>query len=282
MSPPRPHVDVLVPTCERPAALATVLVGLAGQLGPPFRLVVSDQSRTTAGVDAAEPAAVLRVLRHRGVPVELHRGRPRRGIAEQRAFLLSRVETPFALFLDDDVLLEPDTLDRLHRAITRLGCGFVGAAPQGLSHLGDVRPDDHRGYEPWTEPVVPERVRKGTLAWERWRLHSAANLAHLAAARPPPGGGFEAYKIAWVAGCVLYRADALRAVGGFDFWRRLPPNLRGEDVAVQLRIMERFGGAGILPSGAYHLELPTTLADRGVDAYAEVIEAADVLEREAG
>jgi len=26
--------------------------------------------------------------------------------------------------------------------------------------------------------------------------------------------------------------------------------------------MARFGGAGILPSGAYHLESPTTLPDR--------------------
>lgn len=31
--------------------------------------------------------------------------------------------------------------------------------------------------------------------------------------------------------------------------------------------MERFGGAGILPSGAVHLEAPTTVPVRDVDAF---------------
>jgi hypothetical protein len=30
--------------------------------------------------------------------------------------------------------------------------------------------------------------------------------------------------------------------------------------------MERYGGAGILPSGAVHLESPTTVPDRSTDA----------------
>jgi hypothetical protein len=30
--------------------------------------------------------------------------------------------------------------------------------------------------------------------------------------------------------------------------------------------MERFGGAGLFPSGAYHLELPTTFPNRTHDA----------------
>jgi hypothetical protein len=34
----------------------------------------------------------------------------------------------------------------------------------------------------------------------------------------------------------------------------------------QLRVMERFGGAGIIPSGAVHLEAPTTVVDRSTEA----------------
>lgn len=34
----------------------------------------------------------------------------------------------------------------------------------------------------------------------------------------------------------------------------------------QQRVMARRGGAGILPSGAYHLDAPTTVTDRRVDA----------------
>ena len=58
----------------------------------------------------------------------------------------------------------------------------------------------------------------------------------------------------------------LDAVGGFDFWRELPPEHAGEDVLAQQRVMARAGGAGILPSGAVHLEAPTTVPDRSVQA----------------
>ena len=113
-------VDVLVPTKDRPVELAATLAGLAAQAGtggPSFRVVVSDQSGPDDGgaapddggasFDTASAAAMVRVLRHRGVPVELHRHLPRRGIAEQRAFLLSCARADAVLFLDDDVWLEP-------------------------------------------------------------------------------------------------------------------------------------------------------------------------------
>ncbi|MND05479.1 hypothetical protein D3C83_262960 [compost metagenome] len=65
---------------------------------------------------------------------------------------------------------------------------------------------------------------------------------------------------------MLFDTDKLRAAGGFDFWRQLPPDHCGEDVLAQLRVMERYGGCGIIPSGAYHMELSTTLPRRDVDA----------------
>ena len=72
---------------------------------------------------------------------------------------------------------------------------------------------------------------------------------------------------------MLYRRDALLDCGGFEFWRELPPGHAGEDVVAQLKVMERYGGAGILPSGAVHLESPTTVTDRST-------EASDVILRE--
>lgn len=91
---------------------------------------------------------------------------------------------------------------------------------------------------------------------------NAANLHHLAARVL----GKRTYRVAWIGGCVLYDVSCLRAVGGFSFWRELPKNHCGEDVLAQLRVMARFGGCGLLPSRAYHQELPTTVAERGVDA----------------
>ena len=54
--------------------------------------------------------------------------------------------------------------------------------------------------------------------------------------------------------------------GGFSFWRQLPQEHSGEDVLAQMRVMERFGGCGLFPSGVYHQELPTTVPHRDADA----------------
>lgn len=263
--PDAPVVDVLLPTAGRRAELATTLAGLAAQDGPSFRVTISDQSDD--GVAEHEPAvlAMLRVLGAQGRAARVLRHLPRRGLAEQRAFLLGQATADHVLFLDDDVWLEPGALHRMHDAITELGCGFVGQAVQGLSYLNDRRPHEQAPFERWHGGVLPERLRAGGPGTERWTLHNAANLTHVAAGEDL-GDGWLPYHVAWIGGCVLYRTAALRATGGFDFWRDLPANVGGEDVAAQWRLMERFGGAGLLPSGAVHLEAPTTIPDRGIDA----------------
>jgi hypothetical protein len=40
----------------------------------------------------------------------------------------------------------------------------------------------------------------------------------------------------------------------------------GEDVLAELRVMARYGGCGLAPSGAYHQDLVTTVPDRICDA----------------
>jgi GT2 family glycosyltransferase len=267
-----PVIDVLVPTSGRIAELAVVLAGLAAQDAPVFRLTVSDQSDDHAMAEAPAVQAMLRVLTAQGREVRVLQHLPRRGIAEHRAFLLAQSTAPYVLFLDDDVWPEPGLLATLHHAIEDLGCGVVGAAQQGLSFLGDERPQEQAPFSAWTDGVAPERLRKDSPGTERWTLHNAANLTHIAAKTALPDSGWLPYRVAWLAGCVLYRRSALEAVGGFEFWRDLGENVGGEDVAAQWKVMERFGGAGVLPSGAVHLESPTTIPDRGVDAAHAVFE----------
>jgi GT2 family glycosyltransferase len=262
---PARGLDVLVPTRDRPVELAATLAGLAAQEHP-FGLVVSDQSDGPASFDTPPAQTLLRALRATGHPVRTVRHRPRRGLAEHRASLLARSTARYVLFLDDDVWLEPGVLARLHEAIQALGCGLVGAAVQGLSYLDDHRPAELAPFERWTGSVEPERIEPGTPSWERWTLHNAANPVHLAQEHLRPGERWMAYKIAWVGGCVLYDRRVLDAVGGFDFWTELPETHCGEDVLAQQRVMAAAGGAGILPSGAYHLESPTTVPDRTVQA----------------
>ncbi|MHA7238423.1 glycosyltransferase family A protein [Arthrobacter sp. TMS1-12-1] len=267
-----PELDVLIPTAGRPAELAVTLAGLAAQDGA-FRVTVSDQTDGEAA-SFEQPAvrAMVRVLEAQGRPVRLGRHVPRRGLAEHRNHLLGLAAAPLVLFLDDDVWLEPGTLDRMSRALRVAGCGFVGSAVQGLSYLDDHRPDERSELALWPDDAVrPERIRSGAEGFARWPLHNAANLAHAAADLAIPPGGWRLYRVAWVGGCVLFDRAALVDCGGFDFWDQLPPGHAGEDVAAQWRVMERYGGAGIIPSGAVHLEAPTTVPDRGTDAAREIL-----------
>jgi glycosyltransferase involved in cell wall biosynthesis len=258
-------LDVLIPTFERPAALAVTLASLCSQSCFPFRVVISDQSEQDAALQAGEVQAAIRVLRAHGVTVELHRHLPRRGLAEQRQFLLDQAAAPYALFLDDDLILEPWVLQQLLDAIGRERCGFVGSAVLGLSYLHDVRPAE-QAISFWDGPVQPETVTPGSSAWARHKLHNAANLLHVQRRLRLTPEGTRSYRVAWVGGCVLYDTAKLRAAGGFGFWPDLPVQHSGEDVLAQLRVMARDGGCGLIPSGVYHQELPTTVEDRRVDA----------------
>jgi GT2 family glycosyltransferase len=258
-------VQVLVPTCDRTAELATTLSGLAAQTDGDFDLIISDQGSESAS-DAPAVRAMVGVLRAQGREVRLERHLPRRGLAEQREFLLSMASAPEVLYLDDDVWLEPRMVTRLHRALESSGCGFVGAAVQGLSYLDDRRPHETVMFEVWDERPAPETVRPGSAGFERFQLHNAANLVHLAADLDIPEGGWRLYKVAWVGGCVLFDRERLVSVGGFSFWSQLPPAHAGEDAVAQARVMAAYGGAGLIPSGAVHLEAPTTVPDRETEA----------------
>ncbi len=260
-----PTVDVLVPTFERPTALAVTLASLIGQTFTDFRVVVSDQSERGNPLETGEVQAVVRVLRLHGHAVTLLRHLPRRGLAEHRQFLLDQARAPYVLFLDDDVILAPDLIARLLRAMREQRCGFVGSAVVGLAYEQVVRPHEE-AIEFWEGPVQPEEVRPDSPAWERHRLHNACNLLHVARRLGITPERQRLYKVAWVGGCVLYDTAKLRAAGGFSYWPELPLEHCGEDVLTQLRVMARFGGCGVIPSGAFHQDLPTTVPDRRIDA----------------
>lgn len=263
-------VDVAIPTYRRPGPLAVTLACLVGQTHPAFSVVVADQTEELDVADVAEVRAVVSVLRHLGHPVTVHKHLPRRGLAEQRHFLLEHVAAPYVLFLDDDVILEADVLERLVAAITRERCGFVGCFVNAPSAVRSAKPVDEPPadlhLELWEGPVRPEAVAPGGPGWDRSRVHFAAYLHRLGQRLGLTREGERLYKVAWVGGCVLFDAEKLRAAGGFSFWQQLPSEHCGEDVLAQLRVMAAYGGAGLAPSGAWHQEVPTTTPNRDLDA----------------
>jgi hypothetical protein len=166
-----------------------------------------------------------------------HRRLPGRGIAEHRQYLLERSNSYYVLYLDDDLILERDLVERLMRAMSEKRCGFVGSAPAGLSCPDDERPLQ-QGIELREGPVVPDSPERGRTC-----------------------------QVAWNDACILYDADKLREAGGFRFRQALPTGHCGEDVLIHARLLERYGGFGIIPPGVYHQELPATIS--GETAHAE-------------
>ncbi|HSJ59228.1 MAG TPA: glycosyltransferase family A protein [Anaerolineae bacterium] len=263
-------VDVLIPTCSRPAALAVTLTCLATHEFRDFRVIVSDQTEHADVADSMEVQAAARVLDLHGSPVTFLKNLPRRGMAQQRQFLLDQATAPYALFVDDDLILEPWLIGMMVGALREENqnggsAGFCGCAVIGLSYLNDVRPAE-QDVELWAGPVQPEVVRPGTPAWERWPLHNAANTFHVQQSLGATPDRPIKYKVAWVGGCALFDTAKLRDCGGYDFWDRLVADHAGEDVLAQQRVMARYGGFGVMPSGVYHQELPTNVPVRTEDA----------------
>lgn len=271
-------VDVLIPTYQRKTGLAVVLTSLLGQTFTDFNVIISDQtSEDQAYLESIEIQTLVRALRWHGHEVALYRHLPARGLAEQRNFLLMQSNAPYVHYLDDDVLLDPPVMRRMLDVLRSEGCGFVGCPATGLGYLHDVRPHQQK-IELWDGPVLAEHFDSHTIPWERHLINNAANPLHLEQQLVREEQTVR-YKIAWVGGAnVLYDRAKLLSVGGFSWWERLPREHAGEEVVVQFLLLNAYGGCGILPSGTYHLGLPTTVEDRRCNA----TELFDELARECG
>jgi hypothetical protein len=257
------RITVLIPSYNRPATLAVTLTGLCFQRCQDFTVVISDQSDTPVYQDSSVQTAI-RLLEKKGHPVQQRVSLPRRGLAHQRQFLLDAVASPYCLYLDDDVLLEPFVVGNMLYALEEERIGFVGQALIGLSYRNDYRPHE-QVIELWEGPVEPELVTPQHASWQRHVLHNAANILHVQEKLQLTPHTPKKYKVAWVGGCVLYDAQKLGETGGFKFWTEVPREHAGEDVLAQLRVMKRYGGCGLLPSGAYHQEALTTITNRKFD-----------------
>ena len=230
--------DILLPTCNRLASLVMTLGGVAAQTARDLRVIVADQSERPVADDPVVET-LGRVIEERGGFVEWHHRPPLHGIAEQRDFLLRQATADTVLYLDDDVLMESWVLERLPAILDDERCAFVGAFPAGLSHRHDRRPEQ-QPIDYWQGPVLPEMVEPESAEWERWQLHRAANLYHVAQSLPPGHGG--ATRSPGSRPASFTTAASWRRWGDSPSGPRLPRYHSGEEVLVQNLLMRRWGG----------------------------------------
>jgi glycosyltransferase involved in cell wall biosynthesis len=254
-------LDVLIPTYNRPGALSVTLTSLYFQDYKNFNIVISEQGESDPSFDCKEIKTLIRAFQLRGQRVSVFLNLPIRGMAQQRQFLLDKADARYVLFLDDDLIVENFVIGSLVHAMESEQCGFVGTGTIGLNYIDDDRPHEQK-IEFWDGKVEAERIIPQSEKWFRYRIHSAANLYHIQKKFHITPVRRKKYKLAWASACVLFDREKLVQCGGFDFWKDIPPEHCGEDVAAQLRVMDKFGGCGILPCGVYHQELETTVPNR--------------------
>lgn len=263
-------INVLIPTYNRLKALGITLTSLYFQTFTNFNIIIADQSDNNGLLQDQSLQTLIFLLQKKGHEVKVCKNLPPRGMAQQRQFLLDQVTAPYCLYLDDDLVLDNYVIGNMLHVLEKEKIGFVGCAVIGMSYQNDVRPHQQH-IELWNGSVQPETVKPKTPEWERYKLHNAANLLHVQEKFKASPDNPITYKVAWVGGCVLYDTEKLKDVGGFNFWNELPEKHCGEDVLAQLRVMKKYGGCGIMPSGVYHQELETTIPDRKTNA-PEVLE----------
>lgn len=200
-----PLVTVSVVTGSSAGDLRGALRSLPGACArTPRRVAVIDNQ---ASFDAPRVAAET------GVAVEVIRNSRRQGFGANHNQVLSRLATPYALVMNDDIELGEGCVDRMVDFMERTNdAGAVGCA----LHSGGWASPPTDGGGAVDGAVSP--ALKLLLAVVTHRLGIPVGLEDLAQwrdrAAPAPAAP---RALDYVSGaCCLLRADALRVVGGFD------------------------------------------------------------------
>jgi glycosyltransferase involved in cell wall biosynthesis len=187
--PREPDITVVVPTFNRRSLLEETVASVLRQTARSWELIV---------VDDASTDDTPRWLGSLNDPnVRWYRQETNRGESAARNLGLRESRAPFVLFLDDDDLLRPAALERLHRRLLRRPdvIGVVGAV-MGFDSSGARRKITHT-YRSIESEVWPE-VLLG------WRPLTGASLLRKEVV--VGGGGFD---------------EEIRAAEDEEMWLRL-------------------------------------------------------------
>ncbi|MFJ7998432.1 glycosyltransferase family 2 protein [Streptomyces sp. NPDC096310] len=182
---------VVVATRERAGRLARALDSLLAQDHPDFRVLVVDNApATTATRD-------LVASRYAGRVDYAHEPRPGLAVAHNRGVAAADRAAPVLAFTDDDVIADPHWLSALtapFAADPRIGCTTGLILPARLTTPAQILLESHGGFAKGLAP----------------RLYDPAAPPADEPLFPFAAGSFGS------GANMAFRADVLRAVGGFD------------------------------------------------------------------
>ncbi|MEW1718667.1 glycosyltransferase [Streptomyces sp. NPDC093109] len=191
-TPQLPRTTVVVATRERAGQLARALDSLLAQDHPDFRVLVVDNAPvTTATRD------LVRSPRYDGRVGYVVEPRPGLAVAHNRGIAEASVSDPVLAFTDDDVIADPHWLTALTAPFATdpgLGCVTGLILPARLATPAQILLESHGGFAKGFAPRLYDPARppadEPLFPFTAGSFGSGANMA--------------------------FRADALRAVGGFD------------------------------------------------------------------
>ena len=227
-------ITAIVPTIGRPESLALLLRSLALQSRRPDEIVVADASVGDAvACVIARPIWASQGLNVRRIPV-----RPPNAV-RQRVAAIAESDGEYLLFLDDDVVLEPDCVEQL-----------LGHLAQNTSVVGAFADFNNQSWP------LPTRAWRFYLRYilgmkdGAWQGRVVGPLLRFGY-NPVPG---DASPMAWLGTCnTMIRRSAYDQAGGFSdfFLHRCTIN---EDVDLGLKIA-KVGAIVFCPSarmGHFH------------------------------
>ncbi len=103
---------VIIPSYRRPESLVKELIDLSAQTLKPEKVIIVDSSPEDLLLDRKDfPSCIaITYLTYQGIP----------NVSRQRNIALRKVQTPWILFLDDDVKFEPDLIEKYFAIIEML------------------------------------------------------------------------------------------------------------------------------------------------------------------
>ena len=214
------RIAVCIPTRNDggyPVTLGYPLVSLAMQTYSDLTIYVRDEGLRDA-YSNRHMRLIVNLVSQKGIAIEYHRAQNRHGAGYARRSLFETIrDEPYVLWLDDDMIIEPDAVESLLKVIeAKPRAGFVQGTKSELDPLRTYHNDINvlNGRSPLGEPV---RLFFGDTA------------------------------------LLLMRTTALREIDWDVLTRYQIDGLTGEDVAMSLMVSQHYEGWGVPNALGWHL-----------------------------